>query len=336
MNRLKVGVIGTGSMGRHHTRIYDSLTHEVQLIGVYDNDKRLSKEIANQYRIKCFEDINDLLSECDAVSIAVPTICHYEVAMRALELNTHILIEKPISSSIFQAKEIMNLSDSKGLTVQVGHVERFNPAIIELNKLLTDQNPVGVDIKRLSPYDGRITDVDVIQDLMIHDIDIILNLFGNNICEINGIGKSVFSEKNLIDYAVASIQFSNGIIANLTASRVTQEKIRKLGLTTESSYIDLDYLDKKISIFQWTNMQESINSRDVTYRQESVVSRVFVPNEEPLLNEIKSFIKSVKNNIVPVVTAFDGLISLEVCERIRENIYNKIDSEKYFSPIGVV
>jgi len=322
LNKLKVGVIGTGAMGRHHVRIYDSLSHEVKLIGIFDNNKTIGNAIATQFNIKFFDQLDELLNECDAVSIAVPTIYHHEIAKRALELNTHILIEKPIASSISEAINIMSLSDSKQLIVQVGHIERFNPAIVELNKLQNSQKAIGIDIKRLSPYNGRITDVDVVQDLMIHDIDIVLSFFNksiNDISAINAFGKSVFSHNNLIDYAVASIQFDNGIIANLTASRVTQEKIRKLCLTTDDSYIDLDYIDKKISIYQWTNMHESVDST-ATYKQESVVSRVFVPNEEPLLNEIKSFINCVRLNKSPVVSAYDGLKALEVCEKIRENI----------------
>jgi virulence factor len=327
---LKVGVVGTGAMGRHHVRIYDRLPHEVKLVGIFDTNKHLANELAKTYNTKSFNLLTDLLDECDAISVAVPSIYHYEVAMEALKLNKSILIEKPIASSIMEAKEIMNEAKSKGLIVQVGHIERFNPAIIELRKLLIDQKSVGIDIKRLSPFDGRITDVDVIQDLMIHDIDIVLNLFGHNIHEIRAFGKSVFSKNNLIDYAIASIQFNSGVIANLTASRVTQEKIRKLSLTTESSYIDLDYMDKKISIYQWTNMKEDLNLKEATYKQESVVSRVFVPNEEPLLNELKSFVSSVKNKQEPVVTAYDGLKSLEICEKIKENIYNKEDMQSLF------
>ncbi|MBS4208292.1 Gfo/Idh/MocA family oxidoreductase [Bacillus sp. FJAT-50079] len=331
MGLLKVGVVGTGTMGRHHVRIYDSLHYQVKLVGIYDIDKYLANDIAKNYNIKSFDNLTELLNECDAISIAVPSVYHYEVAMKALELGKNILIEKPIASSIVEAKNIMALAKSKGLIVQVGHIERFNPAIVELRKLLIDQKSVGIDIKRLSPFDGRIVDVDVVQDLMIHDIDIVLDLFGHDIKEINAFGKSVFSDKDLIDYAVASIQFNNGIIANLTASRVTQEKIRKLGLTTESSYIDLDYMDKKISIYQWTNMLENLNSKEATYKQESVVSRVFVPNEEPLLNELKSFISSVRNRQEPVVTAYDGLKSLEICEKIRGNIYNKEDMKNLIS-----
>ncbi|TCS83375.1 Gfo/Idh/MocA family protein [Tepidibacillus fermentans] len=324
MTKLKIGVIGAGSMGKNHVRVYDRLKHDVELIGIYDANFQHSRKIAKDFNTVPYENMEELLAACDAVSIAVPTSLHYDIAMKALNLNTHVLIEKPITVLPEEAKEIIDLANKEGLIVQVGHIERFNPAVRTLAEILKDHRVIGVDIQRMSPYDGRISDADVIQDLMIHDIDIVLSLFPSKIKDVQSFGNIIFS-KDKIDYAVASLQLENDMIINLTASRVTQEKIRRIGITTETAYIQLDYMEKKVLLSRKTNMIEG-KDKTMTYRQENIVEKVYVPNEEPLLVELQAFIDSIKNNSVPVVTAYDGLKAVEMSERIRKQVYDRLNT----------
>jgi len=324
MDKLRIGVIGTGSMGKNHVRVYDRLKHDIELVGIYDANFDQSKKVAADFNTFSYEHLDDLLMDCDAVSIVVPTSLHYEIAKRALNLNTHVLIEKPITVHVEEAKELIALANKKGLKIQVGHIERFNPAVRTLFEILKDHKVIGMEIQRMSPYDGRISDADVVQDLMIHDIDIILSLFSSSVERFESFGNIVFS-KNKVDYATTALQLSENTIIYLTASRVTQEKIRKIGITTETAYIQLDYMEKKVLISRRTNMIEGQN-KTMTYRQENIVEKVFVPNEEPLLVELQSFIDSINNDSKPVVTAEDGLRAVEMSERIRKQIYDKLNT----------
>ncbi len=315
--RIKVGVIGVGSMGINHVRSYASLKHVCDLIGVYDTDSRRAGDTAQSYGVKSFSSLEDLLAEVDAVNIATPTSTHYNIAVEAVRSGIHILIEKPITSEVEQAEEILSMARDKNLTVQVGHIERFNPAIQALPGILEDEDIIALDVQRMGPYDPRINDTDVIQDLMIHDIDVVNSLIEGDIKDVQGFGRVVKSDK-LIDYAVANILMSDGIIATLTASRATHKKVRKLSITTMKSYIELDYMQRKVIVTRRGGLV-----RDNNYQQENELEEIFSDEEEPLKAQLKHFICAVKNDTRPLINGSDGLEALRLTKKIQKQIYRK-------------
>src|SRR6056297_304954 len=317
MDKVKVGVIGVGSMGKNHVRSYAALKHVCELVGIYDIDQEQSKEMAKSYGVKSFSSIKELLEEVDAVNIATPTTTHYDIALQAIEAGKHILIEKPITNKIDEANEILKKAKEKKLIVQVGHIERFNPAIKALPDMLKEEEIVAIDVQRMGPYDPRINDTDVIQDLMIHDIDVVNSLIEGDIKDVQGFGRVVKSDK-LIDYAVANILMSDGIIATLTASRATHKKVRKLSITTMKSYIELDYMQRKVIVTRRGGLV-----RDNNYQQENELEEIFSDEEEPLKAQLKHFICAVKNDTRPLINGSDGLEALRLTKKIQKQIYRK-------------
>src|SRR5690554_1055194 len=276
MAKLKVGVVGVGSMGKNHVRAYASLKHVCELIGVFDINQGMAEEVARSYGVKAFSTLEALLAEVDAINIATPTSTHYEIGMQAIEAGKHILMEKPVNGSVEEAQALIRNARKKNLIFQVGHIERFNPVIRHLPSILKDQEIIAIDVQRMGPYDPRINDTDVIQDLMIHDIDVVNSLISSTICGIQAVGRRVVSEKHM-DYAVANLLMENGVIATLTASRATNKKVRKMAITTLSSYIELDYLQRKIVV---TNREQFVPGSS-NYQQEQELEEVY-DSEEPL------------------------------------------------------
>lgn len=316
-DRIKVGVIGTGSMGVNHVRSYASLKHICDLVGLYDTDEKKADDIAQSYGIKSFSSLEEMLQEVDAVNIATPTSTHYDIAVKAVKKGIHILIEKPITSEIEEAEEILSMARDKNLTVQVGHIERFNPAIQALPGILEDENIIALDVQRMGPYDPRISDTDVIQDLMIHDIDVVNSLISGDIVDVQGFGRVVKSD-DLIDYAVANMLMSNGVIATLTASRVTHKKVRKLSITTMKSYVELDYMQRKVIVTRRGGLVH-----DNKYQQENELEEIFSDEEEPLKAQLKHFICAVKNDTRPLINGSDGLEALRLTKKIQNQVYRK-------------
>ncbi|MGM0603656.1 MAG: Gfo/Idh/MocA family oxidoreductase [Bacillota bacterium] len=316
-NRIKVGVIGVGSMGINHVRSYASLKHICDLVGLYDTDRKKADDIAQSYGVKSFSSLENLLKEVDAVNIATPTSTHYDIAVESVKKGIHILIEKPITSEVEQAEEILSMARDKNLTVQVGHIERFNPAIQALPGILEDEKIIALDVQRMGPYDPRINDTDVIQDLMIHDIDVVNSLIEGDIKDVQGFGRVVESEK-MIDYAVANMLMSNGVIATLTASRATHKKVRKLSITTMKSYVELDYMQRKVIVTRRGGLVHDNN-----YQQENELEEIFSDEEEPLKAQLKHFICAVKNDTRPLINGSDGLEALRLTKKIQNQIYRK-------------
>src|SRR6056297_106975 len=247
MDRVKVGVIGVGSIGQNHVRSYAALKHVCELIGLYDINQSRSRKMAKSYGIRSFSSTQKILKEVDAVNIATPTTTHFDIALEAIQAGKHLLIEKPITNIIEEANQILKEAKKKSLIVQVGHIERFNPAVKALPEMLKEEKIIAIDIQRMGPYDPRIDDTDVIQDLMIHDIDVVNAFVPSSLEGISAFARRVKSDKHM-DYAVANMIMENGIIATLTASRVTNKKVRKMEITTMNSYIEIDYLQKKITV----------------------------------------------------------------------------------------
>ena len=316
MNKLKVGVIGVGSMGKNHVRSYAALKNICNLIGVYDIDQQLAQEIADSYGVKSFSSLDKLMEEVDAVNIATPTTTHFDIAKKALNNNLHILLEKPITDTIDQAEKLLAEASKKDLTIQVGHIERFNPAIQALPDLLQGEEIIAMDVKRMGPYNPRIADTDVVQDLMIHDIDVVSSITPTSVKKVSSFGNIIKSEGH-IDYAVANLLMENDIIATLTASRVTNKKVRKLSIITHESYIELDYIQKKIILTNKSAFKEGGFSR------ENELEEVFNEAEEPLKMQLSHFVNSVENETRPLINGSDGLEALKLTKEIQKQIYNQ-------------
>jgi predicted dehydrogenase len=290
---LKVGVIGVGHMGEYHTRLYNEL-EEVELAGVVDIDEFKAKRIGEIYNTRYFCDYHELLPLVDVVSIAVPTSLHYEVAATCLEEKKHVLLEKPMTTSLKDALFLFSLSEKKGVVLQVGHVERFNAAVQEVKRFINELYLI--ECRRLGPWiEDRITDTGVILDLIIHDVDIILSLVNSDKVEkINVAGKSVASPYE--DIVCVQLIFNSGIIGTITASRVTHNKIRTLTITQKNSYIFLDYANQELHIHREAATHYSSHPNLVRFQQEGYVQRIFVHKDNPLKLELLHFIKSIIGN----------------------------------------
>lgn len=315
MKKVRVAVVGVGRMGQYHVGVYSEIP-DVRLIGIADINEMRGKEIAEKYNTKSYSDYKKLLGKVDVASIAVPTSLHYKIAKDFLQAGTNILIEKPITRSIDEARELFNIAEKKKLTLHIGHVERFNGAVQELKKIV--DNPLFIESRRLGPYDPRIQDDGVVMDLMIHDIDIILNLLNSKVRDINVVGKSVFSDKD--DLCNVQLEFENGCLATITASRATQHKIRTLAITQKDKYIFLDYTNQDIHIHRQAFSEHSIRKQELRYKQESFTERIFVHRENPLKIELKHLIDCAANGAERKVSVEDEIYSLQIALEIEKKL----------------
>jgi predicted dehydrogenase len=303
----KVAVIGTGSFGQNHARIYKELS-EVELVAVCDINDRVGLPIAEKYGVQLVSDFHDLIGKVDAVSLATPTVSHHEIACQLLDAGIAVLIEKPISKTLAEADEIIDLSERKQVTLQVGHLERFNPAVIAASQIVT--KPRFFEGHRLSLFTPRSLDIDVVMDLMIHDIDVVLSLVKSEISEIRAAGVPILTPK--IDIANARIEFTDGCVANLTASRVSSERVRKLRFFQPSQYISIDYAMQVASSVK-VNPGSSIDKLDFDFRM------LETTRDEPLRLELKSFLNALSGGEV-ITTGRDGRRALELAIGIVEKI----------------
>jgi len=274
------------------------------------------------YDVPIFQDIDDLLDEVDAVSIATPTPTHYDLVRRCVEHNVHVLVEKPVTETIENAEQLARMVADSGLIVQVGHIERFNPTYLELKKVIEILNVLAINFRRLSPYSVSNKDVDVVLDLMVHDLDLSIDLTGKEPASINALGLTPFSSG--LDHVAAQLFYPEGPLITLTASRITEEKVRCVDVTAEDAFVEADFLNKNISIHRCSTGEYSpINHGGVKYRQESFIERILVPNAEPLGLEIKHFLECVSNQCTPCVSVLDGLKALRLALQIRSVVYEQ-------------
>ncbi|HNV72304.1 MAG TPA: Gfo/Idh/MocA family oxidoreductase [Candidatus Ozemobacteraceae bacterium] len=300
---IRIGVIGIGHLGRHHARILNELPG-AKLVGVVDTNEKIAQETGEKYGVPWYTDYRKLENQVDAISIVVPTTVHYEVAKFFLDRGVHSFVEKPITKTLDEANDLLLISNRKQLVLQVGHVERFNAAIIKLQSL-TDQ-PRFIECQRMGPFPKRASDVSVVLDLMIHDIDIVLSLVKSKIERIDAVGIPVLTENE--DIANAHICFANGCIANLTASRVSEEVIRKLRIFEMDKYLSLDYANQAITLRRKMD-QEQIATEELE-----------VHKAEPLRLELAHFIQCVCERRKPLVSIEDGKNALEVALEILSKI----------------
>ena len=319
MKLVRIGVIGAGVMGERHCRVCANLPR-VELVGVVDPDQERGRQVAEAYETTFFADHRALFSQVDAVTIAASTPSHYALATEFLEQGLHAMVEKPITETIEEARQLVQMADERGLILQVGHIERFNPAFIELKHVTEGMRLVGINMRRLSPFDTSNTDVDVIRDLMIHDLDLVAALVESELEGIAAWGRSIST--GTTDHAVANLSFRGGPIATLFASRITEQKVRAIEIIADGAYVEADLLNKTVMVHRRTFPQYLDNHNITKYRQESIIERIHVPMFEPLMLELRHFADCVRQNHPSDVPGYDGLRALELAEEVARFIAN--------------
>ena len=321
IKKVKIGVVGVGHLGKHHVRHYSKLDN-VDLVGVFDTDLQVSKSIAEKYKIKNFKNYNELVKQVDAVSIVTPTRSHYEVSKFFLNNQKHVLIEKPITSTVLEADDLIKIANMNNVLIQVGHIERFNPALFPLRELELD--PKYLEIQRLAPYTSRGTDVPVVLDLMIHDIDLALSLVNSNVKSINANGVSIMT--NSIDIANARIEFEDGCIANLTSSRISLKKMRKTRIFQEDAYISINFLEKEFQVVKIRDKHKGeVESCLIVKNNLGEEKVIFFENPKvesinSIEAELNDFYKSIKFKSDSKVSLNDGIKALEIAEEIMRQL----------------
>ena len=318
MNKqIRTGVIGVGNMGQHHARIYASLPGST-LIGVADTDDDRARVIASRYDVRPFSDFQRLLDEVEAVSVAAPTTLHHQIGMECLQRGVHVLIEKPLAASVVEARALANLATSAGLVLQVGHVERFNPTFAELVNVLRDHQVLAVEARRLSPYASRAADVSVVYDLMVHDLDLILTLIDAPVRSIEATGSRIRSPQP--DHVLALLSFESGQVASLSASKITQHKVRQLAITSTEAFVVADLLTRTVMIYRQSAADYFAQRGEVLYRQEGLIEQVYVPQIEPLFAEVQHFLSCVRERRQPLVGSTDAIRVMTVADVIEERV----------------
>ncbi len=316
---FKVGVFGVGHLGKFHLNNWKEI-EGVELVGFYDPDDATAKDVAEKYELKRFTDINSLLDKIDAADVVAPTNHHFDLCEAAIRKGKHVFVEKPLTNTIEEGRQIVKMVREADVKVQVGHVERFNPAFLAVKD--RQLNPMFIEVHRLAQFNPRGTEVSVILDLMIHDIDIILSLVKSDVKNIYASGVAVMTDTP--DIANVRMEFNNGAVANLTSSRISMKKMRKMRLFQKDAYIGIDFLAKKTEIIKLLQPEDTnAFSFDLETPNGKKTIAVINPLSKPvnaIKEELKSFVESVKNNKPTVVTEIDGYLAMEVAHKILNKI----------------
>jgi predicted dehydrogenase len=304
---VRVAVIGVGALGRHHVRIYSELPG-AHLVGVYDRDAARAEEVAAAHGCRPFQRLEDVASEVDAVSVAVPTVDHHRVSRALLEAGKDVLVEKPLTVTLDQADDLIALAERMGAILQVGHVERFNPAVDVLKTAVSRAR--FIEVHRLAPFSPRSLDIDVVLDLMIHDLDIVLSLDGSEPVQVDAVGVPVLTAR--VDIANARIRFGSGLIANLTASRVSVEKVRKFRVFSPRTYVSADFAAREARVHRL--LEGETGMPEISMEHESGLA------EEPLRRQLAAFLAAVAERKKPVVSGSDGRRALALAHQILAKI----------------
>lgn len=319
MEKVKIGVAGVGHLGKFHTKLLKEI-EGCELTGVYDLDFDKAKLVAEEFKTKAYESLDELIKSVNAVSIAATTSSHYRIAKECLEKNVNCFIEKPITATIEEAEELLDIARKRNLKIQVGHVERFNPALLAVEKYLS--NPLFVQSDRLASFNPRGSDVAVVLDLMIHDIDIILSLIKSDVSKVDASGIAVVSDS--IDIANARIEFENGAVANVTASRISQKKMRKMRLFQKDAYISIDFNDGNSEVMHLVPHDRQVEGPHMSLGDLGVGDKrkkiVYQQPEKMQVNalkyELELFVKAIAENTKTAVTGEEALRALRVAEMI--------------------
>ncbi|MGI9537465.1 MAG: Gfo/Idh/MocA family protein [Desulfocapsaceae bacterium] len=318
MEKIKAGVIGVGYLGRFHAQKYQSLKG-VELVGVADTDPERASKVGKECNCSHFSDYKELLDRVDTVSIAVPTSVHHRIALEALAAGVDVLLEKPMTVTLEEADDLIDLAEEKELILQVGHLERFNPAVLAMKPFLT--TPVFIETNRISTFKRRGVDVDVVLDLMIHDIDIVLTIIDSPLKTIHTVGAPVVTDTT--DIANARLIFENGATANITVSRISLTNVRKMRIFQPGSYINVDFANKKIMTIQ---LQDELLESGMPKHSKDIKS---FDGEDALLNEISHFINHVRSRTRPDVSGVEGRRALEVVMQVMDQIKEHQSLELY-------
>jgi Predicted dehydrogenases and related proteins len=318
---LKIGVFGTGHLGKFHLNNWMEIAG-VELVGYFDPNDDTAREINEKYKLQRFTNASELMNECDAVDIVAPTTFHYELCKEAMRKGKHVFVEKPLAQTMEQAREMVNLAKESNVKFQVGHVERFNPAFLALKD--AELSPMFIEVHRLAQFNPRGTEVSVILDLMIHDIDIVLSIVKSDVKTISASGVGVMTETP--DIANVRIEFNNGCVANLTSSRISMKKMRKMRLFQKDAYIGIDFLNKKTEIIK---LKESTDTNVFSFDIETpngtktiAVANPQVPDVNAIKKELEEFINSILNNTRTIVNEQDGYAAMDVAHQILKKIGN--------------
>lgn len=320
---LKIGVLGAGHLGKIHIRLLLELKDQFEFVGFYDpNDVNASSAI-DQYNIKRFEDMDELIDSVDCVDIVTPTLSHFDCASRALRKSKHVFIEKPVTETVDEARALINLAHEAGVKVQVGHVERFNPAFQAAQPFFN--NPMFIETHRLAQFNPRGTDVPVVLDLMIHDLDAILSVVKSGVRRISASGVAVVSDTP--DIANARIEFDNGCVANLTASRISMKNMRKSRFFQKDAYISVDFLTKELEVVRMEDVQGEPDPFDMVFDlgngnppKKILFDKPEIGEVNAIMEELSTFGLAISNDTIPIVSLEDGFHALEVAQKIMDKL----------------
>ena len=322
---LKVGVFGVGHLGKFHLDNWKAID-TIELVGFYDPLDENAMAVKEKYGLKRFENAVDLIEACDVVDIVAPTITHHELCKMAILKSKHVFVEKPLANTMQEAREIVKLTKEANIKFQVGHIERFNPAFLALKEY--ELNPMFIEVHRLSQFNPRGTDVSVILDLMIHDIDIILSIVKSDVKFISASGVGVLTETP--DIANVRIEFNNGCVANLTSSRISMKKMRKIRIFQKDAYIGIDFLNKKSEIIKLRD-EETDNENVFTFDIETLngkksiaISNPQIPEVNAIKKELEEFKNAIEKNTRTIVSEIDGLMAMDVAHQILQKIGNNV------------
>ena len=320
---LKIGVLGVGHLGEIHVKLITQLTQYYKLIGFYDPNDYNAKNIIQKYHIKRFFSLEELIKEVDCLDIVTPTITHFDCASKALKMSKHLFIEKPLTQTIDEAKKLIQLANEAGVKVQVGHVERFNPAFKKAMAYFN--NPMFIETHRLANFNPRGTDTPVVLDLMIHDLDIILNVVNSTIKNISASGVPIVSDTP--DIANARIEFNNGCVANLTASRISMKNMRKSRFFQKDAYISIDFLKKELEVVRMEDVKTDVEPFDIVFdiggdkpRKKIIFDKPNIKPINAIEEELIDFHDIVINDLPPIVSIEDAYLALDVAHQILDKL----------------
>lgn len=316
---LKVGVFGTGHLGRFHLNNWKEISG-VELVGFYDPNDETAQKVADDYSLQRYSSDEDLMDACDIIDVVAPTNHHFAICQKAIRKGKHVFVEKPLANTVDEAQQLVKLVKESNIKLQVGHVERYNPAFLSINQ--ADLNPMFIEVHRLAQFNPRGTEVSVILDLMIHDIDIILSIVKSGVKNISASGVAVLTDTP--DIANARIEFDNGCVANLTSSRISMKKMRKIRLFQKDAYIGIDFLNKKTEIIKLKAAgEENVFAFDIetgSGTKTIAIANPQVPEVNAIKKELEDFVTAIQNNTRTRVNEMDGLWAMEVAHNILQKI----------------
>ena len=320
---LKIGVFGTGHLGKFHLNNWKEIPG-TELIGFFDPNNETAEAISEQYQLKRFLNEDDLIDACDAIDVVAPTDAHFNICKKAIRKTKHVFVEKPLANTMQEAEELVKLVKESHIKLQVGHVERFNPAFLAVKDF--DLNPMFIEVHRLAQFNPRGTEVSVILDLMIHDIDIILSIVKSDVKSVSSSGVAVLTDTP--DIANVRIEFNNGCVANLTSSRISMKKMRKMRLFQKDGYIGIDFLNKTVEILK-LKKDEDINTFNFDLETPKgtrtiAISNPPIPEVNAIKKELEEFVSSIQNKTPTIVSEIDGYRAMEVAHQILQKINNHI------------